>query len=79
MKDVYAECPTFENDRFLLRLISKNDTGALLPVYSDPAAVPLFNSDNCHGDDFYYRTPERMQQAVAFWEEGILVHRVRFV
>lgn len=67
MKNVYEYCPQFENDQFLLRLISQEDTNDLLKVYSDPAAVPFFNSDNCHGDDFYYKTLERMQQAVDFW------------
>ena len=67
MKDVYEYCPKFENDKFLLRLISHEDTDDLLKVYSDPAAVPFFNSDNCHGDDFYYKTLERMKQAVDFW------------
>ena len=67
MKDVYEYCPEFENDNYLLRLISTEDTKDLLTVYSDTSAVPFFNSDNCNGDDFYYKTLERMQQAVDFW------------
>jgi len=67
MQNVYEYCPDFENDNFLLRLISPKDTKDLLKVYSDSAAVPFFNSDNCHGDDFYYKTLERMKQAVDFW------------
>lgn len=67
MKDVYEHCPEFENDKFLLRLISAEDTDDLLKVYSDTDAVPFFNSDNCNGDDFYYKTYERMKQAVDFW------------
>lgn len=67
MQDVYEYCPTFENDRFLVRLISTEDTADLLEVYSDAAAVPFFNSDNCNGDDFYYKTYDRMEQAVDFW------------
>ena len=27
----------------------------------------MFNSDNCHGDNFHYTTLERMLQAVDFW------------
>lgn len=65
--DIYRECQVLENERFLLRLISKEDTAALLKVYSDEKAVPFFNSDNCDGDDFYYTTMERMEQAVDFW------------
>lgn len=68
--NVYLNCPTFENERFLLRLIENGDACALLKVYSDRQAVPLFNSDNCHGDDFYYATMERMQQAVDFWVDA---------
>ena len=36
----------FENEKFLLRLISTDDIVDLLKVYSDPDAVPFFNSDN---------------------------------
>lgn len=67
MQNVYEYCPQFENNKFLLRLISSEDTKDLLKVYSNPCAVPFFNSDNCNGDDFYYKTLERMKQAVDFW------------
>lgn len=67
MQNVYEYCPIFEDDKILLRLISSEDTADLLKVYSDPLAVPFFNSDNCNGDDFYYKTLERMKQAVDFW------------
>ena len=67
MQNVYESCPQFENNKFLLRLISAEDTADLLKVYSDPLAVPFFNSDNCNGDDFCYKTLERMKQAVDFW------------
>lgn len=55
MRDVYEFCPEFENDKFLLRLISEEDTNDLLRVYSDVKAVPFFNGDNCNGDDFSIR------------------------
>ena len=29
--------------------------------------MPLFNSDNCHGDDFHYTSLERMRSAMDFW------------
>ena len=67
MHDIYTECPSFENDRFLIRPLSMDDCTDLLKVYSDPAAVPFFNSDNCNGDDFYYTTEERMRQAIDYW------------
>lgn len=30
-------------------------------------AVPLFNSDNCHGDTFHYTSLERMEEAIRYW------------
>lgn len=65
--NIYQTCPTVENKRFLLRPVTEEDCNDLLKVYSDPLAVPLFNSDNCNGDDFYYKTLERMGEAVRFW------------
>lgn len=65
--DVYKSCPTFENEHFLLRFVSENDCLDLLKVYSDEKAVPLFNSDNCGGDNFYYTTDERMLEAIRYW------------
>lgn len=68
MDSVYESCPELENKRFNLRFISINDCDDLLKVYSDKKAVPLFNSDNCGGDDFYYNTRERMKQALHYWK-----------
>ena len=65
--DIYKNCQVMESERYTLRLTQKDDTADLLKVYSDKKAVPFFNGDNCHGDDFYYQTMERMQEAVNFW------------
>lgn len=67
MKNIYETSARAENDRFLLRYVEKEDAPGLLEVYSDKRALPYFNSDNCHGDNFYYPTLERMNQAVDFW------------
>ncbi|MDD6488130.1 MAG: N-acetyltransferase [Spirochaetales bacterium] len=67
MINPYEKCPEFESENFLLRLVNTDDTGSLLKVYSDKKAVPLFNSDNCHGDNFYYDTKEKMDKAIGFW------------
>jgi len=67
MQDVYSVCPVMETERYQLRLVSQADCADLLKVYSDEKAVPLFNSDNCHGDDFHYITIERMHSAIDFW------------
>lgn len=77
MQNVYEVCPIFENEKYLLRFVHEEDCQDLLNVYSDKAAVPFFNSDNCNGDDFYYATEERMKQAIDFWifsyKEGYFV------
>ena len=64
---IFKNCPKVENEKFCLRFSTQEDCEDLLNVYSDEKAVPLFNSDNCNGDDFYYTTLDRMQQAMAFW------------
>ncbi|MDO4333701.1 MAG: GNAT family protein [Eubacteriales bacterium] len=66
----YENCPVFENENYRLCLVSMEDAEDLLKVYSDEKAVPFFNSDNCHGDDFHYTTAERMREAVQFWEDS---------
>lgn len=65
--NIYKECPTLENDRFIIRLFKKEDCDDLLKVYSDRNALPFFNSDNCDGDNFYYHTKEKMKNALEFW------------
>ena len=67
MPDIYTSVPTFENDSFILRFVQKGDANDLLAVYSDKNALPFFNSDNCHGDNFYYHDLDRMNKAVDFW------------
>lgn len=66
MSDVYENCPAFENDKFLLRFSQLDDAEDLVSVYSDKNALPFFNSDNCHGDNFYYPNEDRMRQAIKF-------------
>jgi len=68
MKDVYQDFPVFEDNNYMLRALTKEDAADLLKVYSDKAAVSFFNSDNCNGDDFYYDTMQRMDQALDFWK-----------
>jgi len=66
--DVYQHCPSLSSPRFLLRQTTLEDRDDLLLVYSDPAAVPIFNSDNCTGD-FHMTTPEQMENCIRFWLE----------
>lgn len=67
-KSVYEICPTYKKQIITLRKTMKEDAEDLLKCYSDEKAVPLFNSDNCDGDDFHYTTIEKMRQAIDFWE-----------
>ena len=67
MEEIYRSCPEFENNDYILRMVSQDDRLDLLKVYSDKEAVSFFNSDNCGGDDFYYTTENRMQQAIDYW------------
>lgn len=64
--DVYGTCPQFASDRFLLRQVRMEDWADLLKVYSDPAAWPIFNSDNCTGD-FHMTTEKDMRNCIDFW------------
>lgn len=67
MNPIYEEVPVFENNDYLLRFVIPEDAKDLLKVYSDKNALPFFNSDNCHGDNFYYSTIERMNESIQFW------------
>lgn len=64
--DVYEICPQFSSPRFMLRQTGMQDCDDLLKVYSDRAAVPIFNSDNCIGD-FYMTRREDMENCIRFW------------
>lgn len=77
MYSVYEECPVFKGKNFSLRFVRSEDCSDLLKVYSDPKAQKLFNSDNCHGDDFCYLCEEQMQMAIEFWL--LSYHRRDFV
>lgn len=65
--NIYEMCPTLESEKYILRLFKDDDCDELLKVYSDKNALPFFNSDNCHGDNFYYSTTEKMEKAIGFW------------
>lgn len=65
--NIYEHCPVYSNDMFRLELVSAEHCSDLLKVYSDISAVPLFNSDNCGGDNFYYTSYERMKEAIDYW------------
>lgn len=70
MNDIYENCGTYKGDCIILRQTCHEDALQLLACYSDVQAVPLFNHDNCHGDDFHYTTLKQMSEAVAFWQRS---------
>ncbi len=72
MKNIYEFCPQIDSENFLIRKLEEDDIDGLYKIYSDKKAVPFFNSDNCHGDDFYYKTKERVKEAIGFWKEAYL-------
>jgi len=65
--NIYEACPSVETERFLLRPVKEQDHEDLFRVYSDRKAVPLFNSDNCHGEDFHCKSPEQMLRWIQMW------------
>jgi RimJ/RimL family protein N-acetyltransferase len=67
--DIYKKCITLQNELITLRHTKMADAPELLKCYSDEKAVPLFNSDNCNGDNFYYSNQERMEQAIDTWNK----------
>ncbi len=68
MYKIYVNCPIFTNETVTLRLTNEEDAKELFNCYSDEKAAPLFNSDNCNGDTFYYTRIERLKQTMDFWE-----------
>ena len=66
-RDIFKECPRYQNKVLCFRKISRNDLDDLYEVYSDVNSVPFFNSDGCNGDTFYYDTREKMKNVIKFW------------
>ena len=68
MEDVYEICPVIENDFITLRQTTYEDAQELFRCYSDINAAPLFNSDNCNGDTFFYTTVEQLLKTMELWD-----------
>ncbi|MDE5867745.1 MAG: hypothetical protein K2H02_02255, partial [Anaeroplasmataceae bacterium] len=65
--NIYEKCPTFKNGKYEIRLIAQEDAKDLFEVYSDKFALPFFNSDNCHGSNFYCSKSEYMNETIKYW------------
>lgn len=76
--DPLALPPVLAAGRFLLRLVRPDDAEDLLACYGDPAAWPLFNTDNCTSD-FRFTTVAEVREAIEFWlADGAANGYVRF-
>lgn len=64
---VYENCPVLENEKYKIRLIEDKDADELLEVYGDRSALPFFNSDNCHGSNFYCGVKKDMENTIKYW------------
>lgn len=64
---IYEACPVLENEQLMVRLIQQQDADDLASVYSDKFALPFFNSDCCHGSNFYCATKEDVANAIKYW------------
>lgn len=65
--DIFETCPVLEDDNFTVRLIEQSDSDDLMRVYHDKLALPFFNSDNCHGSNFYCAAKEDMDNTIKYW------------
>ena len=66
MNNPYKNCPVYETQSFILRLVSEDDAENLLACYSDPQAQELFNIDN-FPTDCKFNTVEEMLKYIKFW------------
>ena len=65
-RNPYVECPVFETENFILRLVTEDDAADLLTCYSDTSARPIFNSDTCTSN-FFYDTSAEMSDCIKMW------------
>lgn len=65
--DIFETCPVLEDGHYMVRLIEPADTDDLMDVYHDKLALPFFNSDNCHGSNFYCAKREDMENTIKYW------------
>ena len=78
MLNVYENCPVYETESFLFRLVKLEDAEALLKCYSDKETVSRLNTDYCTSN-FFYTTKEEMEQCIQFWlDEYEKQYYVRF-
>jgi len=62
----YKQCPTYETQSFIIRLVKEEDAQDLLSCYSDPKAQALFNIDG-FPHDCKFNSSEEMLKYIKFW------------
>lgn len=65
-QSIFDNCPVYESNHFMLRLVEEKDAEDLLACYSDPSAVRLMNSDNCTCD-FLFTKLDEMVDMIRGW------------
>jgi RimJ/RimL family protein N-acetyltransferase len=65
-KNPYMECPVFDTEHFILRLVQEDDAADLLTCYSDPYARAIFNFDTCTSN-FFYDTSNEIRECIKVW------------
>ena len=67
--DPYEQCPTYESERYRLRLVADEDAPTLLPCYANPSASVEVSSEHCtYG--YGSRTLEELQGFIRSWLEA---------
>jgi len=46
----FDECPIYETEHFIFRLVNETDAKDLFICYSDPITLKHMNNDNCNGE-----------------------------
>lgn len=66
--DPYDQCPEYESEHFLLRLVSLNDAEDLLECYKTPSPSVIANGEYC-GYGYGAQTVEEMHEYISKWLE----------
>ncbi|HML47343.1 MAG TPA: GNAT family N-acetyltransferase [Clostridia bacterium] len=63
----YVQCPTFETEHFIVRLIEEKDADDLLICYGDPEVRRILNTDNCPPVDYRSEMSLLIREWIGKW------------